>query len=153
MARAEQSAAPPRVVVAGLAGDSGKSLVALGLAKALAARGFGVAAFKKGPDFIDAAWLAAASGRDARNLDTFLMPKEALVASFVRGSVGAGAPFGPEQVGGHRPDHRDRGPRTGPGHRGSRWVTGTGAPPRGEPGLAAEAEKAGLVVAGGTLLS
>ncbi|MBW2523948.1 MAG: cobyrinate a,c-diamide synthase, partial [Deltaproteobacteria bacterium] len=90
MARAEQSAAPPRVVVAGLAGDSGKSLVALGLAKALAARGFGVAAFKKGPDFIDAAWLAAASGRDARNLDTFLMPKEALVASFVQGSAGAG---------------------------------------------------------------
>ena len=52
MARAERSAAPPRLVVAGLAGDSGKSLVALGLSKAFAARGFAVAGFKKGPDFI-----------------------------------------------------------------------------------------------------
>jgi cobyrinic acid a,c-diamide synthase len=71
----------PRVMVAGLAGDSGKTLVALGLTKALRKRGSQVAAFKKGPDFIDAAWLARASGRQARNLDTFMMPREAVLTS------------------------------------------------------------------------
>ena len=32
-----------------------------------------VRAFKKGPDYIDAAWLACATGHPARNLDTCLM--------------------------------------------------------------------------------
>jgi len=62
----------PRIVIAGLAGDSGKTLVALGLARALAARGLAVAPLEKGPDYIDAGWLGAAAGRTARNLDTFM---------------------------------------------------------------------------------
>ncbi len=68
----------PRLIVAGLAGDSGKTLVTLGLARALADRGLCVRAFKKGPDYIDAAWLGAATGAPCRNLDTFLMPAEAI---------------------------------------------------------------------------
>lgn len=63
----------PRVMVAGLAGDSGKTLISLGLVRALAAQGIAVAPFKKGPDFIDAAWLGVAGGQPGRNLDTFLM--------------------------------------------------------------------------------
>ena len=68
----------PRLVVAGLSGDAGKTLVSLGIVRALARRGVKVAAFKKGPDYIDAAWLASAAGRPGRNLDTFLMEDEAL---------------------------------------------------------------------------
>jgi cobyrinic acid a,c-diamide synthase len=71
----------PRVMVAGLAGDSGKTLVTLGLIRALKDRGLQVAAFKKGPDFIDAAWLARASGSPGRNLDTFMMSRQAVLAS------------------------------------------------------------------------
>ncbi|MCL5034509.1 MAG: hydrogenobyrinic acid a,c-diamide synthase (glutamine-hydrolyzing) [Bacteroidetes bacterium] len=63
----------PRVVVAGLAGDSGKTLVSCGLLKCFRDRGIEVSAFKKGPDYIDPAWLGLASGRPARNLDTYLM--------------------------------------------------------------------------------
>jgi cobyrinic acid a,c-diamide synthase len=71
----------PRVIIAGLAGDSGKTLVTLGLIKALSHRSVRVGAFKKGPDFIDAAWLGKAAGSVGRNLDTFMMPRRAVIAS------------------------------------------------------------------------
>ena len=68
----------PRLTVAGLGGDSGKTLVSLGLVRALADRGLGVRTAKKGPDYIDASWLRAASGADCVNLDTFLMSDEGI---------------------------------------------------------------------------
>jgi cobyrinic acid a,c-diamide synthase len=71
-------------VVAGLAGDTGKSLVTLGLARALTGRGWRVAAFKKGPDFIDSAWLGAAARVPGRNLDTYLMSPDAIAGSIHR---------------------------------------------------------------------
>jgi cobyrinic acid a,c-diamide synthase len=74
----------PRIIVAGLSGDSGKTLVALGLARAFAARGLRVSPYKKGPDYIDAAWLAAAAGSEGRNLDTFLMESPAIGAGLAR---------------------------------------------------------------------
>ena len=73
-----------RLVVAGLAGDTGKTLVATGLVRALRRRGLRVAAFKKGPDYIDSAWLGAAAGSAARNLDTYLMPDSAIHSSLTR---------------------------------------------------------------------
>jgi cobyrinic acid a,c-diamide synthase len=75
----------PRLVIAGMAGDGGKTLVAAGLARALTARGLSVAPFKKGPDYIDAGWLGAAARRPGRNLDTFLMASDALGDALARG--------------------------------------------------------------------
>jgi cobyrinic acid a,c-diamide synthase len=63
----------PRLLLAGLSGGSGKTLVSLGLLLSLRRAGVPVRAFKKGPDYIDTAWLAWASAQPARNLDTFLM--------------------------------------------------------------------------------
>jgi cobyrinic acid a,c-diamide synthase len=68
-----------------LAGDTGKSLVSLGLIRAFSRNGLSVAPFKKGPDFIDAAWLGAAAGTPGRNLDTYLMEAEVIRQSM--GSV------------------------------------------------------------------
>ena len=82
--------AAPRVVVAGLAGDSGKTMVALALALGARDRGLDVRAFKKGPDYIDAAWLAWASGAPARNLDTFLTGPDIAAARFARHAAGEG---------------------------------------------------------------
>lgn len=80
----------PRLVVGGLGGDSGKTLLSLGLLFLAQERGLRPAAFKKGPDYIDAAWLAWASGRPARNLDTYLMGTETAAASFRRHAAVSG---------------------------------------------------------------
>jgi len=79
----------PGIVVAGLSGDSGKTLVALGLAAAWAKQGLRVAPFKKGPDYIDAAWLTLAAGTPCRNLDTFLMTGDRIRDTWRRESRGA----------------------------------------------------------------
>ncbi len=80
----------PRIVVAGLAGDSGKTLLSLGLLLAFGRARREVAAFKKGPDYIDAAWLSWASGRPARNLDSYLMGFDVATDSFCRHAVREG---------------------------------------------------------------
>lgn len=77
------------LVVAGLGGGSGKSVVAVGLAAALSRQGARVVVFKKGPDYIDAGWLALAAGHPCYNLDPFLMSPEALSASYARHVRGA----------------------------------------------------------------
>ncbi len=77
----------PRAVIAGLSGDSGKTMLSLGLTVALRSRGLRVAPFKKGPDFIDSAWAGAAAGAPGRNLDTFLMGEAPVLGSVARAAV------------------------------------------------------------------
>ena len=72
----------PRILIAALRGGSGKTIVSVGLIASWRKRGMGIAPFKKGPDFIDAGWLALAAGRPCHNLDTFLMPAEQIILSF-----------------------------------------------------------------------
>ncbi len=79
----------PRVLVAGLSGGGGKTLVSVGLAAAWRAGGRSVVPFKKGPDYIDAAWLGQAAGVPCRSLDLFLMAPEVVVRSFASAMVGA----------------------------------------------------------------
>jgi len=62
----------PGVVIAGLSGGSGKTIISLGIIAAWKSYGFRVSPFKKGPDYIDAGWLSRAAGRPCYNLDTFL---------------------------------------------------------------------------------
>lgn len=79
----------PRVVIAGLRGGTGKTTLSLGLTKAFRDRGLAVVPFKKGPDYIDAGWLARASGRNCYNLDPFLVPGGKILQSFFVHTEGA----------------------------------------------------------------
>ncbi|MBS1262117.1 MAG: Cobyrinate a,c-diamide synthase [Calditrichaeota bacterium] len=79
----------PSLTVAGLGGDGGKTFVALALAAAWTGNGLRVAPFKKGPDYIDAAWLSLAAGAPCRNLDSFLMDEAAILRSRDTGCDGA----------------------------------------------------------------
>ncbi len=72
----------PRLIVSGLSGGGGKTIVSLGLARCWAAEGRRVQPFKKGPDYIDAAWLSLAGKRPATNLDPFLFDSDTLLALF-----------------------------------------------------------------------
>jgi cobyrinic acid a,c-diamide synthase len=74
----------PRLMLAGTGGDCGKTLVALGLTASWKDQGIPVTPFKKGPDYIDPAWLSLASGKATRNLDTWMMDSKAVLESFVR---------------------------------------------------------------------
>ena len=80
---------PAGFVVAALKGGSGKTFISTGLAAALKSLGYKVVPFKKGPDYIDASWLAASVGSPCYNLDMFLMKPEDIVASFCYHSLGA----------------------------------------------------------------
>ncbi len=72
----------PRVVFSALRGNSGKTFLTVGVGACLTHRGKAVSPFKKGPDYIDAAWLEMATGRPCYNLDLFLMGKEEILSSF-----------------------------------------------------------------------
>ncbi len=70
------------LVVAGLSGGSGKSVVSVGLTAALTKEGNRVIPFKKGPDYIDAGWLTTAAGNPCYNLDPFLMSPAVIRETF-----------------------------------------------------------------------
>ena len=57
-------------------------MVSLGLARALTRRGFRVQTFKKGPDYIDSAWLALAARSRQATLDPFFSTPKELLAQF-----------------------------------------------------------------------
>ena len=63
-------------------GGSGKTIFSVGIIAALRNRGNTVAPFKKGPDYIDAGWLALAAGRPCYNLDTFLVDPSLINQSY-----------------------------------------------------------------------
>ncbi|MFA7430404.1 MAG: cobyrinate a,c-diamide synthase [Rhodospirillaceae bacterium] len=64
------------LLIAAPRSGSGKTTVTLGLLTAFARRGIRVCAAKSGPDYIDPAFHAAATGRPGMNLESWAMPPE-----------------------------------------------------------------------------
>ena len=84
-------ASSARICISALSGGGGKTLLSLGLARAFSRQRLAVQPFKKGPDYIDAAWLSLAAGRQASNLDPYFLSPARLRALFrhVMGRSGA----------------------------------------------------------------
>lgn len=79
----------PGLLVGAPRSSSGKTTVTLGLLRALSRRGVRVSGAKCGPDYIDPAFHAAATGRASFNLDSWAMPGDLLDALAAEASSGA----------------------------------------------------------------
>ncbi len=78
-------------MVAGTASGVGKTTVTLALIACLRRRGFTVQPYKGGPDFLDTTHHSRIAGRNARNLDTWMLPEEANRAVLEGAAAGADA--------------------------------------------------------------
>lgn len=76
---------PRALLVSAPASGAGKTTLTLALARALRDRGLAVQCFKCGPDYIDPAFHAAASGRMSANVDSWAMRRETITALLSRG--------------------------------------------------------------------
>ena len=72
------------LMIAAPRSGSGKTTVTLGLLRAFKRRGQDVVGLKSGPDYIDPAFHAAASGREGVNLDSWAMAPDLLAALAAR---------------------------------------------------------------------
>lgn len=79
----------PRLILSGLSGGAGKTILSLGLCRAWVREGRSVQPFKKGPDYIDAAWLGLAARAAASNLDPFFLSEDTIKALFAHKSENA----------------------------------------------------------------
>ncbi len=66
----------PRIMLAAPSSGSGKTLITCGILQALVNRGFRVASFKCGPDYIDPMFHSRIIGVKSGNLDTFFTDRE-----------------------------------------------------------------------------
>ena len=79
----------PGLLIAAPRSGAGKTTVTLGLLAALRSRGLVVQAAKVGPDYIDPAFHAAATGRQSFNLDSWAMPPSLIDALLREGAAQA----------------------------------------------------------------
>ena len=69
------------IMITAPSSNTGKTVITLGIIRAIKNRGLDVSAFKTGPDFIDRKYIGIASGKRASNLDMHLMGREGLIQS------------------------------------------------------------------------
>ncbi|MDW8045646.1 MAG: AAA family ATPase, partial [Nitrososphaerota archaeon] len=73
-----------RIVISGVSGKIGKTLITMAIIKGLKERGLIIQPFKIGPDFIDPSYHNLFSTLPSRNLDSIMFSREVLLSSFLR---------------------------------------------------------------------
>jgi len=79
----------PRVMIAGVRSKIGKTMISIGLMRALINRGYVVQPYKVGPDFIDPSFHYFVTKRHSRNLDDFMLSEHDVIETFQRNFRGA----------------------------------------------------------------
>ncbi len=74
------------LIISAPASGVGKTTLTLALARAFRDRDLAVQCFKSGPDYIDPAFHAAATGRVSVNIDSWAMPRDTIDALTARGA-------------------------------------------------------------------
>ena len=74
----------PRILISAFRGSSAKTIVSLGIIVALIRRGLKIIPYKKGPDYIDAAWLSQAADEVCDHLDLYIMGVDGVREVFYR---------------------------------------------------------------------
>ncbi|MET0385425.1 MAG: cobyrinate a,c-diamide synthase [Polyangiales bacterium] len=77
----------PRLLIAGVSSGVGKTTFTFGLCRALMRRGLRVGVFKCGPDYLDPTHHRRASRGPVHNLDSWLMPPDALRDTLARNAA------------------------------------------------------------------
>ena len=88
MSRRGPDTSDPRVIISGTGSGVGKTAVSCAVIRGFVDRGYDVQPFKAGPDYIDGGYLAAAAGREAVNLDVWLMGRRGITESLGRNAAG-----------------------------------------------------------------
>ena len=78
------------IIISSNCSGGGKTTFTLGLMKALRNRNLDVQGYKVGPDYIDPAFHKEVTQKASRNLDTFLMGKEGVIESYLKGNGSIG---------------------------------------------------------------